>query len=57
MKNVSQAAFTIIRKMQQNELTESAIYEAIAKFAKGAENKECQFFWSLVVHKAFSSIY
>ena len=40
MKNVSQAAFTIIKKMQQNELTESAIYEAIAKFAKGAENKE-----------------
>lgn len=40
MKNVSQAAFTIIKKMQQNELTESAIYEAIAKFAKGDENKE-----------------
>lgn len=40
MKNVSQAAFTIIKKMQQNELTESAIYEAIAKFSKGAENKE-----------------
>ena len=40
MKNISQAAFTIIKKMQQNELTESAIYEAIAKFAKGQENKE-----------------
>ena len=26
--------------MQQNELTESAIYEAIAKFAKGEENKK-----------------
>lgn len=40
MKNISQTAFTIIKKMQQNELTESAIYEAIAKFAKGQENKE-----------------
>ncbi len=40
MKNISQAAFSIIKKMQQNELTESAIYEAIAKFAKGDENKE-----------------
>lgn len=40
MRNISQAAFTIIKKMQQNELTESAIYEAIAKFAKGSENKE-----------------
>ena len=26
--------------MQQNELTESYIYEAIAKFAKGEENKQ-----------------
>lgn len=40
MKNISQAAFSIIKKMQQNELTESAIYEAIVKFAKGDENKE-----------------
>lgn len=40
MKNISQAAFSIIKKMQQNELTESAIYEAISKFAKGDENKE-----------------
>ena len=40
MKNISQAAFTIIKKMQQNELTESVIYEEIAKFAKGEENKE-----------------
>ena len=30
----------IILKMQQNELTESAIYERIAKFAKGTENRE-----------------
>ena len=36
---VSPAALAIIRRMQQNELTESYIYEAIAKFAKGDENK------------------
>ena len=30
----------IIRKMQQNELTESVIYEQISKFAKGEENKK-----------------
>ena len=30
----------IIRKMQQNELTESVIYEKIAAFAKGEENKK-----------------
>lgn len=40
MKNISQTAFAIIKKMQQNELTESVIYEEIAKFAKGEENKE-----------------
>ncbi len=40
MKTISQAAFAIIKKMQQNELTESAIYEEIARFAKGDENKE-----------------
>ena len=39
-KNVSAASLTIIRKMQQNELTESVIYESIAKFAKGEENKQ-----------------
>lgn len=39
-KNVSEAAFSIIKKMQQNELTESYIYEAISKFAKGENNKE-----------------
>jgi VIT1/CCC1 family predicted Fe2+/Mn2+ transporter len=38
-KNVSAEALAVIRKMQQNELTESCIYEAIAKFAKGEENK------------------
>lgn len=40
MKNISQATFMIIKKMQQNELNESIIYEEIAKFAKGEENKE-----------------
>jgi len=38
-KTISQAALAIIKKMQQNELTESVIYEEIAKFAKGDENK------------------
>ena len=40
MKNISQAAFMVIKKMQQNELNESIIYEEIAKFAKGEENKQ-----------------
>ncbi len=39
-KNLSKKAIEIIRKMQQNELTESVIYKEIAKFAKGEENKE-----------------
>ena len=38
--NVSEKAMAIIKKMQQNELTESVIYEEIAKFAKGEENKK-----------------
>lgn len=38
--NVSAASLAIIKKMQQSELTESVIYEAIAKFAKGDENKQ-----------------
>ena len=38
--NVSATAMAIIKRMQQNELTESAIYEKIAAFAKGEENKE-----------------
>ncbi|MBQ6937320.1 MAG: VIT1/CCC1 transporter family protein [Clostridia bacterium] len=37
---ISQAAMKIIKKMQQNELTESVIYAEIAKFAKGDKNKE-----------------
>jgi len=39
-KNLSENALKIVLKMQQNELTESVIYEKIAKFAKGKENKE-----------------
>ena len=38
--NVSPAALAIIKKMQQNELTESVIYKKIARFAKGEENKK-----------------
>ena len=37
--NISASALKIIRKMQQNELTESVIYEKIARFAKGDENR------------------
>lgn len=39
-QNVSAASLAIIKKMQQNELTESVIYEKIAKFAKGDENRQ-----------------
>lgn len=39
MKNISEKSLSIIRKMQQNELTESVIYREIAKFAKGEDNK------------------
>lgn len=38
-KELSQKARKIVLKMQQNELTESVIYQRIAKFAKGEENK------------------
>ena len=37
---LSPEALAIIKRMQQNELTESAIYEKIAAFAKGEENKQ-----------------
>ncbi len=37
---VSQKALSIIKKMQQNEITESVIYEKISKFAKGEDNKK-----------------
>ena len=40
MENISSTALSIIKKMQQNELTESVIYEKIAAFAKGDENKQ-----------------
>ena len=39
-KEISAAARKIIRRMQQNEMTESVIYAKIARFAKGEENKE-----------------
>lgn len=39
MKEVSAQALEIIKRMQQNELTESEIYKKIAGFAKGEENK------------------
>lgn len=38
--NISEKALAIIQKMQQSELTESVIYEKIAAFAKGEENKQ-----------------
>ena len=37
--NISNAALAVIKRMQQNELTESVIYEKISAFAKGDENK------------------
>lgn len=37
---LSAAALNVIRKMQQNELTESVIYSKIAKYAKGEENQK-----------------
>ena len=37
---ISPAALAIIQRMQQNELTESVIYEKIAAFAKGDENRQ-----------------
>ena len=40
MNTISNAALAIIRRMQQNECNESVIYEKIAKFAKGDENKK-----------------
>ena len=38
-QSISEKALGIIKKMQRNELTESVIYEKIAKRAKGEENK------------------
>ena len=42
-QTISQSSLSIIKKMQQNELTESVIYEEIARFAKGNENKETHY--------------
>ena len=39
-EHISAAAMAVIKRMQQNELTESVIYEKIAAFAGGEENKE-----------------
>ena len=39
-KTISQESLKVIKKMQQNELTESVIYAQISKFAKGDENKK-----------------
>ena len=39
-QKLSQAALAVVRKMQQSELTESVIYEKIAAFAKGEENRQ-----------------
>ena len=39
-RTLSSQVLSIIRRMQQNELTESVIYEKIARFAKGEENKQ-----------------
>lgn len=39
-KQLSKEALKIIKKMQQSEITESVIYEKIAKFAKGEDNKK-----------------
>jgi len=37
---LSQKALAVVKRMQQNELTESVIYEKIAAFAKGEENRK-----------------
>ena len=39
-KVITSKSLNIIKKMQQSELTESIIYEEIANFAKGEENKK-----------------
>lgn len=38
--NISRESMDIMLEMQQNELTESEVYKAIAKFAKGEENRK-----------------
>ena len=39
-KPISDQSLAIILRMQQSELTESVIYEKIARFAKGEENRQ-----------------
>ena len=39
-QEISKEAMALIKAMQQNELTESVIYQKIATFAKGDENKK-----------------
>ena len=40
MASISAQAMAVIKTMQQNELNESIIYENIAKFVKGDENRQ-----------------
>lgn len=40
MNNISEKSLSTIKRMQQNEITESLIYREIAKFAKGEENRK-----------------
>ncbi len=40
MVAIAPRALEIVKKMQQNEITESVIYREIAKFAKGEQNKQ-----------------
>ena len=40
MKTISDKSLAVIKKMQQSEITESAIYAEIAKFVKGEDNKK-----------------
>ena len=47
---LSSKVLAIIRRMQQSELTESVIYESIAKFAKGEENKAKEVVYALFTH-------
>lgn len=37
---ISKTSLAIIKKMQQSEITESVIYEKIARYAKGDDNKQ-----------------
>ena len=40
MSAISLQALAVVKKMQQNELNESVIYENISKFVKGEENQQ-----------------